>query len=105
MGGRMSGESPRVEKCVVRNCGRSVVDPSQLSARSVVVTAPALVPAQASRQQLIVRWPLGQQESCEASKCELAPIWQSVDINGEIPANATTELCSPMTSITMMAMS
>ena len=101
----MSGESPRVEKCVVRNCGRSVVDPSQLSACSVVVTEPAIVPTQASRQQLIVRWPLGQQESCEASECELAAVWQSVDINGEIPANATTELCSPMTSITMMAMS
>ena len=101
----MSGESPRVEKRVVQNCGSSVAWPCQLSACGVVVTEPAIVPAQASRQQLIVRWPLGQQESCEASECELAAVWQSVDINGEIPANATTELCSPMTSITMMGMS
>jgi hypothetical protein len=89
----------------VRNCARSVVDPSQLSACGVVVIPPAIVPVQASRQQLIVRWPLGQQESCEVSECALAAVWQSVDINGEIPANATTELCSPITSITMMAMS
>lgn len=101
----MSGESPRVEKCVVRNCGRCVVDPSQLSACGVVVTEPAIVPTQASRQQLIVRWPFGQQESCEASERALAAVWQSVNINGEFPAKATTELCSPMTSITMMAMS
>jgi hypothetical protein len=101
----MSGESPRVEKCVVRHCGRSVAWLCQLSACGVVVTEPAIVPAQASRQQLIVRWPLGQQESCEASKCELAAVGQSVDVNGEIPANATTELCSPKTNITMMAIS
>jgi hypothetical protein len=101
----MSGESPREEKCIDRNCGRSVAKPSQVRDWGVVVTAPGIVPAQASRQQLIVRWPFGQQESCEVFECELAAVWQSVDINGEIPANATTELCSPMTSITMRAMS
>jgi hypothetical protein len=100
----MSGESPREEKCVVRNCGRSVAWPCQLGACGVVVIAPATVPAQASRQQLIVRWPFGQQESCDASVCELAVAWQSVDINGEIPANATTDPCRPIASITIRAM-
>ena len=32
-------------------------------------------------------------------------VWQSIDSSGEIPANATTELCRPMASITMTAMS
>src|SRR5579859_6623425 len=105
MGGRMSGESPRVEKCVDRNCGRSVAWPSQPRDCGVVVTAPARVPAQASRQQLVVCWPFGQQGSCEASECELAADWQSANIDGEIPANATTELCNPMTSITITAIS
>ena len=101
----MSGESPREEKCVVRNCGSSVADPSHFNTWGVIAATPATVPAQASRQQLIVCWSFGQQESCEASECELAAVWQSVDINGEMPANATTELCKPMTSITMTAMS
>ena len=35
----------------------------------------------------------------------MTAVWQSVDIIGEIPANATTELCRQMTSITMTAMS
>jgi len=46
-----------------RNCGTSVGVPSQFSACGIVVAAPATVPTQASRQQLIVCWPLGQQES------------------------------------------
>jgi hypothetical protein len=59
----MSGESPREEKRVDRNCGSSVVDPSQFNTRGIIVAAPATVPAQASRQQLTERWPFGQQES------------------------------------------
>ena len=31
----------------------------------------------------------------------MAAVWQSVDIKGEIPANATMDPCSPMASITM----
>jgi hypothetical protein len=34
----------------------------------------------------------------------MAAVWQSVDIRGEIPANATTEPCRPIASITMRAM-
>jgi hypothetical protein len=49
-------------------------------------------------------WPFGQQESCDASECEMAAVWQSVDIKGEIPANATTDPCRPIASITMRAM-
>src|SRR5271156_4995338 len=105
MGGRMSGESPREENLVDRACGTSVVDPSQFSARGIVWATPATVPVQASRQQPIVCWPLGQQESRDASECETAADWQSVDISGEIPAKATTDPCRPMASITMTAMS
>jgi hypothetical protein len=50
----MSGDSPREEKCVVRNCGSNVVWRWQFNACGVIATAPAMVPAQASRQQLIV---------------------------------------------------
>jgi hypothetical protein len=35
----------------------------------------------------------------------MAALWQSVDIKGEAAANAATELCRPMASITMTAMS
>jgi hypothetical protein len=35
----------------------------------------------------------------------MAALWQFVDINGEIAANAIAELCRPMASITMTAMS
>ncbi len=105
MGGRMSGESPRERNCVDRNCGISVADPSQFSTFGIDVAAPATVPTQASRQQPIECCPLGQQESWDAEECETAAVWQSVDIICEIPANATTELCSPMASITTSAMS
>jgi hypothetical protein len=50
----MSGESPREENRVDKNCETNVVDPSQLSACGIVMTAPATVLAQASRQQPIV---------------------------------------------------
>jgi hypothetical protein len=101
----MSGESPREENRVDRNCGSSVEDPSHFSTCGVVVTALATVPTQASRQQPIACWSLGQQESCDASECETREVWQSVDIRGEIPANATTDPCRPMASITMATMS
>lgn len=99
----MSGESPREEKCVDRNGEGSVADPNQFNTCDITVTVPATVPTQASKQQLIVRWPFGQQGSWDASECETAAAWQSVNINEEIPANATAELCNPMTSITMTA--
>jgi hypothetical protein len=35
----------------------------------------------------------------------MAEVWQSVDIKGEVAANATTDPCRPMASITMTAMS
>ena len=53
----------------------------------------------------MVCWPFGQQESWDASECEVADVWQFVDIKGEIPANATIEPCRPMASMTMTAMS
>lgn len=101
----MSGESPREENRVDRNCGTSVADPSQISACGIVVAAPATVPTQASRQQPIECWPLGQQESWDAFKCEMPAVWQSVDISGEFPADATIDPCRPMATITMTAMS
>ena len=101
----MSGESPREETCVERNCGITDANPTQFSICGAVATAPATLPVQASRQQLIVWWPLGQQESCDAAEWEMPAVWQSVDIKAEIPANATTDPCKPMVSITMNAMS
>jgi hypothetical protein len=83
----------------------NVADPSQFSACGIVVTAPATVPTQPSRQQLTVCRPFEQQESPDAPECEPEEVWQSVDIGGEIPANATTDPCRPMASITMNAMS
>ena len=61
MGGRMRGESPRERKSVELNCGSSVADSSQFNACGVIATAPAIVPVQASRQQRVEYWPLGQQ--------------------------------------------
>jgi hypothetical protein len=52
----------------------------------------------------MVCWPFGQQESWGAFECEMAAVGQSVDIKGEIPANATIEPCRPMASITITAM-
>jgi hypothetical protein len=99
----MSGESPREEKCVERNWGGSIADPSHFHACGIT-TAPATVPAQASRQQLIECWPFGQQESRDAFECEIAAVWQFVAIKVETPANATADPCRPMASITRIAM-
>jgi hypothetical protein len=64
MGGRMSGESPRVENIVVRNCRNEAVRRYHTKAADDVVTATAV--GQASRQQFTMCEPLGQQDVCEA---------------------------------------
>ena len=66
--------------------------------------ATATAARQATRQQLMVCWPLGQQGVSGASDCAAAAVWQSVDIRGDV-AKATSELCRPMTSIAIKAMS
>jgi hypothetical protein len=101
----MSGESPREENRVETSCGSRGADPDHCSACGVAVTAPATPPMQVSRQQLIVWWLFGQQGSREGAVCETPAVRQSVPIEGEIPANATTDPCKPMASITMIAMS
>ena len=101
----MSGESPREENRFDRNCGTSVADAGQFSTCGGVVTAPATVHTQASRQQLIACRPLGQQQSWEAGECETTAVWQSVGIDGQTRAKAATDPCRPMASSTMAAMS
>lgn len=51
---------------------------------------------QRSRQQLIACWPFGQHASA---------LWQSVDIEAEVAANAAIDPCRPMASINITAMS
>jgi hypothetical protein len=60
MGGRMSGESPREEKLVVRNCRAGAVRPCQIRAAGDAVTPSRAMVRQASRQQLAACKPLGQ---------------------------------------------
>jgi hypothetical protein len=98
MGGRMSGESPREEKIDVL---AAITGDEVANQRSGIGgdTAAPTVERQRSRQQLIPCWPLGQHESCDASEWVVVVVWQSVDINGEIAANAVREPCRPMTII------
>jgi hypothetical protein len=103
MGGRMSGESPRVEKIDgVTACSAAG------NANKVSTVGDAVAPTletQRSRQQLIACWPLGQHESCNASACSIAVVWQTADINGEVEANAAIDPCRPMAIIKIRAMS
>jgi len=101
MGGRMSGESPREEK--LDDLAACNLAGGENQARGIGDTVAPTVERQRSRQQLIARWPFGQQESCDAS--EWAVVWQSVDINGEVAANAAIEPCKPMASIKIRTMS
>jgi hypothetical protein len=64
MGGRMSGESPREEKVVVRNCRNDAVRRYQTEAAGDAATAMAV--GHASRQQVAVCDPLGQHGVWEA---------------------------------------
>jgi hypothetical protein len=64
MGGRMSGESPRVEKIVLWNCRTNAARRCQIKAADDVVTATAA--GQASKQQFAMCDPLGQHDVCEA---------------------------------------
>jgi hypothetical protein len=99
----MSGESSREEKVEVRNGRAGAVRPYQTE--NTDETAMPTAVRQASRQQLIVCDALGQHDFWDASECEMAADWQSVDITEEVAANATRELCRPMASITIIAMS
>jgi hypothetical protein len=94
MGGRMSGESPREEKIEMPAGTTGAERAYQANAAGATVT-PTLA-RQRSRQQLIACWPCGQHASA---------LWQSVDITGEVAANAAIEPCRPMASINMTAMS
>lgn len=94
MGGRMSGESPREEKVEILagriRAGRAY------QANVVGETVTPTLARQRSRQQLIACWPFGQHASA---------LWQSVDIECEVAANAAIEPCRPMASINRTAMS
>ena len=90
----MSGESPRVEK-VEMLAGRLGVERAY-QANVVAETLTPTLARQRSRQQLIACWPFGQHASA---------LWQSVDITGEVAANAAIEPCKPMASINRRAMS
>jgi hypothetical protein len=102
MGGRISGMSPREENAMLEDGRADAVRPYQSEDAGDTATAAAV--RQATRQQLIVCWPLGQQEFSLASDWAAAAVWQSVDIRGDA-AKATSELCRPMTSIAIKAMS
>lgn len=99
MGGRMSGESPREEKVEIL-AGRIAAGRTYQASVAGETVTPTLM-RQRSRQQLIANWPFGQHASF-ASELEL---WQSVDIEGEVAANAAIEPCRPTASINMTAMS
>jgi hypothetical protein len=99
----MSGELPREEKIEVRPASAGAERPYQTEIAGDTVM-PTLA-KQRSRQQFIACWPFGQQESCDASVCELCVVWQSVDINGDVAEYAARDPCRPMASITMAAMS
>jgi hypothetical protein len=60
MGGRISGESPREKKAVVRKCRAGAVLLYQTNDAGDAVTATAA--RQASKQQLAVWRPFGQQD-------------------------------------------
>src|ERR1700734_3077300 len=97
MGGRISGESPREEKIdAVVTCNPGA------TATKVRTVGDAVAPTfetQRSRQQIMACWPWGQHESCEASECSIAVVWQSADIKGEVAANAAIEPCRPIANI------
>lgn len=103
MGGRMSGESPREEKLDETGVWNFAGGENQVW--DIGDTVAPTVERQRSRQQLIARWPFGQHESCDALECAEAVAWQSVDINGEVAANAAIEPCSPMAIIKTRATS
>jgi hypothetical protein len=65
MGGRMSGESQRVEKLSAWKCTAGAVRPYQTKDPGDIVTA--TLARQASTQQLAVCKPLGQHDLCELS--------------------------------------
>jgi hypothetical protein len=98
----MSGMSPREEKIMLEGGRAEAVRPYQSKGAGDTATATAV--RQATRQQLMACWPLGQQEISDASDCAAAAVWQSVDIRGDV-ANASSELCKPTTSIAIKAMS
>jgi hypothetical protein len=99
MGGRMSGDSPREKK--VEFLAGSTADERAYQVNVVGETVTPTLARQRSRQQLIACWPCGQHASF-ASEFEL---WQAVDIEGEVAANAAIEPCKPMASINMTATS
>jgi hypothetical protein len=101
MGGRMSGESPREAKVIVRNGRAGAVRPYHTEDAGDAV-APRAV-GQAVWQQPIVRRPFEQHESWDAPECATAADWQSIDVRGDAAANAPMELCSPITRIAMKA--
>jgi hypothetical protein len=98
----MSGESPREEKTDdVVTCNSAGAENKP---RAIGDTVAPTLERQRSRQQLMACWPLGQHESCDASECPIAVVWQSVDIDGEVAANAAIEPCRPMANIKIRAM-
>ena len=97
----MSGESPREEK-IEDFAGRAGVE-SANQAKATCVTVTPTVERQRSRQQLIACWPFGQHDSCDVSECDVAVVWQSADIKGEVAANAVSEPCRPKMTINMTA--
>jgi len=90
MGGRMSGESPREEKCAVRNCATVTARPRQTGTAGDTA-ADKVGAAQTSSQQLDdERDLLGQHDLCAAGEWSAAEAAQSDDI-GEAFVKATND--------------
>jgi hypothetical protein len=85
MGGRMSGESPRELKAETWNCGSKTEWPFQIIGRDPNETFAAIM--HASRQQIVVCEPLGQQALSERIS---EVVWHS---DGCEAAKSTGELC------------
>jgi hypothetical protein len=102
MGGRMSGESPREEKVEVR-AGKARAERAYQANVGGETATPILV-RQRSRQQLNACGPFGQHVLGETSECEIVALWQSVDIKGEVAANAAMDPCTPRANIKMTEM-
>ena len=68
-------------------------------------TATPILLMQRSRQQLNACGPFGQHVFWETSECGIAALSQSVDIEGEVGANAAIAPCMPKANINMTAMS
>src|SRR5450631_2361021 len=101
MGGRMSGESPRDEKLVVRKCTAGAERPYQMNC--AVEAAIATVGEQVSGQQFIAWEPEPQQVWCAAARWLSAAEAQSAR-SGAMSAKAATDPCRAMTSINMIEM-